>query len=345
MAKVEVAAERHFRDDLVEAEFIAYLIRKKPMIVTKVQSEWFSSIVHRNIVAIEKDCKSLLGQSTLLAELKSRKMIGKGEGKIYQESIDKIYDIQIRHMSDKSASIALDRIIEMYEGRSILYGIRDMVTSLKNTTVSEMKKRMKELGTGVQITNEMESGDYVKGFKYRLEVVKQKRLLAAEGKNVGVPTGIRVFDSMIGGLMKSEFAVIAGQPGVGKSAMLGAIATYNWTETDYNGIIITGEMPKIDFEFRIDSDVASIPATKFRFGNLNREEVQRWKKTIEQHRDQRSNFLEVVSFPRNFTVADIEGHALMIQDMYEQEIDYICLQLILDIHQKIGRVRRKLYGS
>ena len=77
-----------------------------------------------------------------------------------------------------------------------------------------------------------------------------------------------------------------------------------------NVVIVTGEMPKQDFEFRLDSDIAGIPALKFRWGNLSKSEVTQWRRAMERQQEIRDNFLEIVSFPKNFTAADIEGHIL-----------------------------------
>jgi hypothetical protein len=327
MAKIEAIAERYFRDDAVEAELVAYILRKKPMLVMKLEPDWFSSAIHQNIIKIEKDIKAPIGKGTLMSELKKRKMISKGESKVYAEVLEELFSINVSQMNDKSVKIGTARLIELFEYQSILYGIRDIANGIKTMPIDVVKNRMKELGSGAKLPSEISSGDYVKGFNERREAIHEKQRMRASGKSVGIPTGIRIFDQMFGGLMNGEFGVVAGEPGVGKSAMLGAFATSAY-ESDYNVVIVTGEMPKMDFEFRIDSDMASVPATKFRFGNLTKTEEQRWKASIERQIEQRSNFLEVVSFPRNFTAGDIEGHILQIQDQYELEVDMICLDYL-----------------
>jgi replicative DNA helicase len=266
-------------------------------------------------------------------------MIPKGEQQIYKDSINEIYEVRITNMSDKSVRIAIDNLIELYEGRSILYGVYDLSQRFSKMTVSDMKTKLKELGSGVKAPGEIESGDYVQGFEGRVETVMEKRKAVQRGENVGIGTGIRAFDTMIGGLMKAEFGVIAGQPGVGKSATLGSFGKDAYMNGK-NVVIVTGEMPKQDFEFRLDSDIANIPSLKFRWGNLSKTEIERWRRSIERQSEIRENFLEIVSFPRNFTAADIEGHILQLQDQYEKEVDLICLDY-LNIMNPIGTK----YGS
>lgn len=327
MIKVEQLAERTFRSEEVERELIAYILRRKPTIVSRIKPEWFSISIHQNIIKIEHNIKALISRNALLSELKSQNLIGKKELQIYQDTLDDIYSVRVNQMNEKSAQICLSHIIEMYEGRSILYGIRDIANSVKSSTVLDMKNKLKRLGSGVKLPDEVLSGDYIAGYAERLAIIERKQHLREEGKDVGVATGVRVFDHMVGGLMRSEFGVIAGQPGVGKTAMLVSFAVHAWRQ-GYNVLFVTGEMPKPDIEFRMDSDIANIPATKFRFGNLSDKELGRWKRAINREQDLHENFLEVVSFPRDFTAVDIEGHALQIQEQYENEINLICLDYI-----------------
>lgn len=327
MAKIDLIAETRFRDDAVEAEVLAYALRKKPVLITKIEHEWFASEVHQTIVQFQKVVKAQMAKSTLYSHLRKDNLIPKGDEQIYKDAITKIYKVNINTMSDKGARLAIETVIELYEGRRILYGVKDLIERFPQLSVPEMKNEMKKYGAGVKVPGEIESGDFLKGFEGRLENIRVKRQLAIEGKYAGITTGIRAFDSMIGGLMPAEFGVIAGQPGVGKSAMLGSFALEAY-KNGKNVLIVTGEMPKQDFEYRLDADMASIPAIKFRWGNLSKKEIERWKKMVAYQREHRDNFLEIVSFPKNFNAADIEGHALQIQDMYEQELELVCLDYL-----------------
>jgi len=334
MGSLESFAEKNYRSEDVEKELIAYICKRKPTIVNRVEPDWLSSEVTANVVKVMKSLQAVISKESLITELRSKKLIGKGEFSIYQEAIDEIYKINVAKMNDKSASVNVKHIVEMYEGRTILYGVRDLVENIKNLTVEDLKQRMKELGGGVKMREEIAGGNYTGGLEARVNVILEKQRLMEEGQMIGIPTGIRAFDTMIGGLMKPEFGVIAGQPGVGKSATLGAFALNAW-RGGHNVLIVTGEMPKIDMEFRMDADVAGIQATKFRFGNLSKKEMEKWRSAITQEHEQHTNFLEVVSFPRNFTAADIEGYANQIQDEYEQNIDLICVDY-LNIMNAVG---------
>lgn len=327
MSKAGSAADRHFRDEAVERELLAYLLRKDPGPAKKVKPEWFATDPHANIMRVLKEVGATVPKGVLLRELKTRKMVAKDEAAIYEQMIESIYKAPISKVNAKAARLMVESVVAMFEGRQIIYGIRDVAQNIKSVSLEETKKKLKELGAGVVMDEDIETGDYLRGFEQRYEKVLAKRDKRDRGEAVGIPTGIRQFDAMIGGLMDSEFGVIAGQPGVGKSATLVSFGLNAWRQ-GYNVLWVTGEMPKIDVEFRADADVAGISASKFRLGNFSDGDLRRWKKEIEKQRDLHSNFLEVVSFPRNFSASDIEGTALQIQDYYEDRIDLICLDYL-----------------
>jgi hypothetical protein len=344
MGSIDSFVEKTYRSEDVEKELLAFMCRKKPMIASRIEADWLSSVVHINVMRVMKDLRAVLSKKSLLTELHSKKMIKKGELPLYIEALDDIYKINVTTMNDKSADVNLNHVIEMYEGRTILYGVRDIIDNIKNLTVTDLKDRMKVLGTGVKLREEITGGNYTGGLQKRVEVILEKQKLMADGQMIGIPTGIRAFDIMIGGLMKPEFGVIAGQPGVGKSATLGAFALNAW-RSGSNVLIVTGEMPKIDMEFRMDSDVAGIQATKFRFGNLSRSEMKKWQETLNREHESHQNFLEVVSFPRNFTTADIEGYANQVQDQYEKNIDLICVDYLNIMNANGSRLSAKDWQS
>lgn len=334
MSNIDSFVEKTYRSEYLEQELLACICKKKPLFINQVQPDWFSSIIHSNIVLVLKKINAVISKEALLVTLKSRKLIGKGELPLYTEALDNIYKINVVKFNDKSIEASINALIEMYEGRFILSGMKEIITNIKSFTVEDIKDKLKSLSVGVKRKEEIKGGNYTEGIEERISAILEKQELLKDGGTVGIPTGIRTFDAMIGGLVKPEFGVIAGQPGVGKSATLGSFALSAW-RSNYNVLIVTGEMPKIDMEFRLDSDVVGIPATKFRFGNLSKAEMRKWREVIVEENNEHDNFLEIVSFPRNFTADDIEGYANQIQDHYEKNIDLICLDY-LNIMNAVG---------
>ena len=212
--------------------------------------------------------------------------------------------------------------------------MKSIIKNIKNLTVSEIKTQLKVASADTRKSDGISSGNYTLNFIDRYESILQKRESVANGGTVGIPTGVRAFDNFSGGLVKSEFGVIGGKPGVGKTAALVSFALSAW-QRGFNVLFVSGEMPRIDIELRMDSNIANIPGIKFRLGNLSEREMSTWRRKIEQEGEIHQNFLEVASFPRNFTCRDIENKVYQVQDKYEGEVNLICLDY-LNIMSAIG---------
>lgn len=143
-------------------------------------------------------------------------------------------------------------------------------------------------------------GDYFKSFEKRKEFVKKRR----KKKIVGVPTGIRKFDEFFGGILPEELGIIQGGTAIGKSIALLSIGIGAFLRR-FNVIIVTVEMSKMQYEFRIDSRLTGIISRKFRLGKLTKGEFHIWKSKIKKYR-KLPNSLWVIDIPRNATVDLIE---------------------------------------
>lgn len=121
---------------------------------------------------------------------------------------------------------------------------------------------------------------------------------ARGGGLAGVPTGLHDLDHKMGGLAQTDFIIIAGRPGMGKTALATNIA-YNiartWTgKTHPDGTVetITGgrvgffslEMSADQLGMRIVSDQSNIEATKIRRGTFDSNEFGRIK-DVERERN------------------------------------------------------------
>jgi len=210
----------------------------------------------------------------------------------------------------------------------MLQGMKSVIKNIKRMTVTEIKQQLQTISTGVRVKDGINGGNYVDNFEDRYESIVKKQEFAKDGNSAGVLTGIHAFDSMTGGLMPGEFGVIGGRSGIGKTAMLECLGTSAWRDFGKNVLFVSGEMPRFDVELRFDSNIAGVSSSKFRMGDLTQKEMDAWRRKVEEEGEVHQNFLEVVSFPRNFTAADIEGCALNIQDKYGAPINLILLDYL-----------------
>jgi len=109
-----------------------------------------------------------------------------------------------------------------------------------------------------------------------------------DGQLVGVPTGFKDVDGLLGGLHKSDLVVIAGRPSMGKTALATNIAYHAASsqrmETDVDGNIhpvkevvafFSLEMSAEQLATRILSEQTEVRSDAIRRGDIRREEFER----------------------------------------------------------------------
>jgi replicative DNA helicase len=139
-----------------------------------------------------------------------------------------------------------------------------------------------------------ESGRYDGGFQRFSQAMKVALDMAAnayqrDGKLSGIATGMRDLDSKMGGLQRSDLVIVAGRPGMGKTALATNIA-YNiakahraeiqadGTSKSVNGGIVgffSCEMSAEQLATRILAEQTSIASSLIRRGGINQDEFEK----------------------------------------------------------------------
>lgn len=101
---------------------------------------------------------------------------------------------------------------------------------------------------------------------------------ASENSNlVGVPTGFRRLDGLIGGLQKTDLDIIAARPSVGKTALMLNIVGHILFNTDFNPAVFSAEMCRKALIRRQLSGLANIDNMSILRGDLADGEKSRLK--------------------------------------------------------------------
>ncbi len=139
-----------------------------------------------------------------------------------------------------------------------------------------------------------ESGRYDGGFQRFAQAMKVALDMAAnaylrDGRLSGIATGLRDLDSKMGGLQRSDLVIVAGRPGMGKTALATNIA-YNiakahraevqadGTTKSVNGGIVgffSCEMSAEQLATRILAEQTRIASSLIRRGGINQDEFER----------------------------------------------------------------------
>src|SRR5215203_5206183 len=178
-----------------------------------------------------------------------------------------VYDLAIRR---ELIGIGEDLVNVAYDAH---------VESSPRDQIEEAERRLYELA---------ETGRYDGGFQRFSEALTHAIDMAAaaykrEGKLSGIATGLTDLDRMMGGLQASDLVILAGRPGMGKTALATNIA-YNvakhWhgevrpdgrTHTVDGGIVgfFSLEMSAEQLATRIISEQTGIPSYRIRRGEID----------------------------------------------------------------------------
>ena len=137
-----------------------------------------------------------------------------------------------------------------------------------------------------------------------------------------IPTGLREIDDAVGGLFKTEVGLVQAMPGGGKSTFLMNVAI-NAIHNNFKVVLVTLEMSKRQYWWRIASRMTEIPYRDFKFGTLTKEQESECRDLFAALHGNGSR-LEILHFPRGATAKDIESAILELP--YEADlvvVDYL----------------------
>lgn len=101
---------------------------------------------------------------------------------------------------------------------------------------------------------------------------------------MGVPTGFKDLDKLMGGLQKSDLLIIAARPGMGKTAWLNSVML-NAARTGQRTAFFSLEMGKDQMVQRLISAETNIPSNRLRQGKLDDYDWQRFIAATDQLSD------------------------------------------------------------
>ncbi len=139
-------------------------------------------------------------------------------------------------------------------------------------------------------------GEGAVGFDHALaEAVRQAELALARGGQIsGVPSGFDDLDGLLGGLHPSDLLIVAGRPGMGKTALATNMAFYAanlWMKDKRDGVdpprgapvlLFSLEMAASQLSGRILSEQTEIEMRKIRTGRFTDGEWDRFVRTAQQ---------------------------------------------------------------
>ena len=321
-SRINEKVQQDFRDLDVEYQLVAFLLRVKPQMCSLMRGDWLSDGILRDVYGVLSDVKVTMSKSSLIREMKSRNLVGDVE--LLEECLKDLYDNDVLNINDDGARHLVTQILKLYDSRRILEGVGDIVVKMKDFDLGKVRRQLKALAKPEELRDNKSAGYYLGDYMQRLDIIgeREKRTEDSENGQVGIPTGIYRFDKLCGGIMPGEFGVIAGMTGVGKTLALGCFAVTAWL-SGHNVMLVSGEMNKATLEFRIDSNLAGIPAMRFRNAELSEGDLTQWDATIKKYEAQMDNYLYIATFERSFSTEHIENTIIRVQEESGQRLDWL----------------------
>jgi replicative DNA helicase len=93
-----------------------------------------------------------------------------------------------------------------------------------------------------------------------------------KGETIGVPTGFRQVDKLLGGLQKSDLVIVAGRPGMGKTSLILSFAQNAARKYNQRVAVFSLEMSAEQLVQRLIASETGIDSQRLRLGNLREEE-------------------------------------------------------------------------
>lgn len=109
-----------------------------------------------------------------------------------------------------------------------------------------------------------------------------ERAIVNGGQLSGISTGYRDLDPLIHGFDKGELIIVAGRPGMGKSALLDCLAI-NIASQGIPVFYATSERGRKQAVTRMQQIITTIPGWKFKSGKLTQQEVARYTEFIGEY--------------------------------------------------------------
>ncbi len=122
--------------------------------------------------------------------------------------------------------------------------------------------------------------DVMSDFYDHIEMLSQ-----IDDEIMGVPTGLRDLDRLLGGLQKSDLLIIAGRPGSGKTGFLLSVAKYAAQIHKKHVALFSLEMSNEQLAMRLIAQETSIDSQRLRTGKLKENEWGLFTAAIESLSD------------------------------------------------------------
>ena len=327
--------EKHYRSVDLEHKVLAYLFKRDPSQSIDLSHDYFTSESNRKLFDLILRIATPMDQESVKLEFDLHR---DDSDEVLKERITRIFAIDVDDVSPRTFKLQSKELFQIYGMREMMNGCLKLVSKgakmniTREDTIDEIR-HMFQVATTPFLEKDR-SADFLEDYDDRKEAIladiERLKEMEANGQiaSLGVPTGLNQFDTVTGGVMPSEFGVIAGKTNVGKTAALISFGVHAW-RSGKNVLFVSGEMSRKDIMHRIDSAVSVVPAMLFRTKEFTDEYLEQWDDSITELKSEQDSFFEVVSFDSStFDCSIIEATIDKVEDKHKKKVDLVCIDYI-----------------
>lgn len=283
-----------------------------------------------------------------------------GKNETFAKYVSDVWDKIETHIYDlKDYKHDLEKLKNRY-AKSLIIGLKNNLSSSDGLDVKKSYGELQSVINNIKNINQIKTYEQ-KTLKDSVSDFKQKYTAKMNNPDlgVGVLTHFSFLDSALNGIRDSEFLVVAGGTGSGKSMMLMNMAINMWLQKNdtymerdfqkgYDILYFSLEMPYEDMLERVLSRLAGIPQKSIRDATLTKEEGQKLGRALKFIENYPHNF-EIVDIPRGASIETVE---LIFNDICAVRqkpkvivVDYLTLMEYdgeLDDWLKAGKIAEQL---
>lgn len=334
---------KDYRSVDLERKILAYLLQKDPSQAIDLGYDYFTSESNKKLFDLVRKISTPMDEESVMLEFDIHR---EDSDEVVKEVVKKIFTVDISNISPRTFKLQSKELYDLFVLREVMNNCLNVIANgaKRNLTVDHATDvvRMMFQAATTPFQEKDRSADFLENYDARkekvLEDMEKLKLLKQQGLlgSLGVPTGLEQFDTLTGGLMPTEFGVIAGRSNIGKTAALISFAVHAW-RSGKSVLFISGEMNRNDIMHRIDSAVSVVPAILFRTKEFEQEHLEQWDTSIQELKKVQEAFFEVSSFDSShFDAAVIEAEMDKVEDKHGKRVDLLCIDYI-NIMSAVGQ--------
>ena len=243
---------------------------------------------------------------------------------VYDEQTSRDYMMRLLDATPTAAHAK--HYSELVREQSLLRQVAEAAIDIQGMVFEQKGEALDVLDAAEQRIFDIRQGRSGKGL-YRIPVVlvdvyrQIKEMVEAGGHLPGLQTGIPELDHYLGGLINSNFVLIASRPGMGKTSIALNIALHATRSSGKSVVFFSLEMSREQLVTRLLSSESRVPASSLLMGTLGGDD---WSK-IGQAAAGLSKMELLFDDNPSISVAEMKAKCRRVQNLGLIVIDYLQL--------------------